>query len=631
MLRLMRESAGSWIIKILLGLIVLAFIFVGTGTYNSGRASNIGSVNGKPITINDYQTAYYNILDNLRRQFGGQLNDEIIKMFNVQQQAIDKVIEAELMRQAAESAGIIVSAQELIDSITRIPAFQDRGVFDKERYRLLLSQNRLTPESFETMQKEAILFDKLRTIVAGSVKVSEEEARAWYEWENTAVAIDYMRFDPAAFTDIEVTDEMLTSYFDAHKQDYMTEPAVKARYVEFDPRDYRDRVIITDDEIENYYNANPDEFQIEETVSGRQIILKSPDAAENGPGEEKRAEALALIERVKAGEDFAELAKQYNEGPEKETGGAFGPLTRPDMLPAIAEAAFSMEIGDISDPIKTRHGWHILTLEERRPSETKSLADAAGVIRETLTERKARNATYDEAVTLYNITFGEDDLADNATDLGLDLVETEFFTRSQGPSGIPGAPEFAGIAFTLPLSDISDVIDINGVYYLVQVIAEQPAQIPDLETVRDRVEQDAMVQQRRQAAETAAVKMLADARTAGAMADVAKDSGSDVRTARIQNRNNPPPEFEKAPAVVEAAYNLSPDSPFPETIISGEDGQYYIISLIGRTLPIPAGFSAAGTNIIDRLTSQKQNDVFRSWMALLRENSRITISDQFRS
>jgi peptidyl-prolyl cis-trans isomerase D len=207
----MRESAGSWIIKILLGLIVLAFVFVGTGTYNSGKASKIGSVNGSPITINDYQTAYYNILGNLRQQFGGQLNDEIIKMFNVQQQAIDQVIEAELMRQAAERVDIIVSNQELIESITRIPAFQEQGIFDKERYRLLLSQNRLTPESFEIMQKEAILFNKLRTIVAGSVKVSEEEARTWYEWENTAVAIAYASFDPQTFTDIELTDEMLAS------------------------------------------------------------------------------------------------------------------------------------------------------------------------------------------------------------------------------------------------------------------------------------------------------------------------------------------------------------------------------------------------------------------------------------
>jgi len=629
MLRLMRESAGSWIIKILLGLIVLAFVFVGTGTYNSGRTSTIGSVNGNPITVNDYQMTYYNILENLRRQFGGQLNDEIIKMFNIQQQAIDQVIEAELMRQAAESAGIIVSNQELIESITRIPAFQEGGVFDKERYRLLLSQNRLTPESFEAMQKEAILFNKIRIIVAGSVKVSEEEARAWYEWENTAVAIAYVSFDPRTYTDIEITNEMLVSYYDAQKQNYMTEPAIKARYVKFDPLAYRDKVVVSDQEVENYYNSNPAEYKLEEMVSGRQIILKSADDEGNGPAEEKRAKALALMERAKAGDDFAELAKQFSEGPEKETGGAFGPLTRSDLLPAVAEAAFSLEIGDISDPIKTRHGWHILKIEERRPPGTKPLAEVTDLIRAKLSGRKSQNRAYDEAVSIYNISFGDDDLADNATELGLDLVETDFFTRSQGPSDLPGSSDFTNIAFSLPLLDISDVIDINGIYYLVQVIAEQPEQIPDLETVRDKVYSDVMAQQQRLTAEKAAEELLAAAGDAGSLLAATEEKGYEIQTVTIQNRNNPPPEFEQAPAVMEAAYNLSPDSPIPKNVVRGDDGKYYAVALTNRTPPIPTGFSVSRDNIIERLTRQKQNDFFQSWITRLRENSRITLSDQF--
>ena len=627
----MRESAGSWIIKILLGLIVLAFVFVGTGTYNSGRTSTIGTVNGNPITVNDYQMAYYNILENLRRQFGGQLNDDIIKMFNIQQQAIDQVIEAELMRQAAENAGIIVSNQELIESITRITAFQEGGVFDKERYRLLLSQNRLTPESFESMQKEAILFDKLRTILAGSVKVSEEEARAWYEWENTAVTIAYASFNPQTFTDIEITDEMMASYYDANKQNYMTAPAIKARYVKFDPAAYRDRVLVSDQEIENYYNANPAEFKIDEMVSGRQIILTSADDEGSGPAEEIRAKALALMERAKAGENFAELAKQFSEGPEKETGGAFGPLTRSDLLPAVAETAFSIEIGKISDPIKTRHGWHILKIEERRLPDTKPLAEVADIIRGKLAERKAQNRAYDEAVSIYDISFGDDDLAENAAELGLDLVETDFFNRSQGPPNLPGASDFANIAFNLPLLDISDVIDINGIYYLVQVIEEQPEQIPDLGTVREKVENDLKAQEQRLAAEKTAEELLAAAGATGSLSAAANEKGYDTQTVTIQNRNNPPPELKQASAVIDAAYNLSPDTPFPESIILGDDGNYYAFALTGRTLPIPAGFSVSRDNIIKRLTRQKQNDLFQSWIARLRENSHIKLSDQFQS
>jgi peptidyl-prolyl cis-trans isomerase D len=630
MLRLMRESAGSWIIKILLGLIVLAFVFVGTGTYNSGRASKIGTVNGNPITLNDYQTAYFQVLDNLRQQFGGQLNDEIIKMFNVQQQALDQVIETELMRQAAETAGIIVSNQELIESITRIPAFQEAGVFDKQRYQLLLSQNRMTPESFEAMQKEAILFSKLQSIIAGSVKVSEQEARAWYEWENATASIQYVPFEPAAFTDIEITDEMLAAYYDEHKQNYMTEPAVKARYIKFDPREFRENIVVSEQEIENYYHANPLEFEVEEMVSGRQIILRVPDELPGGADDEKRTEALALLERARAGEDFSELARQYSEGPEKESGGSFGPLPRTGMVPAVADAAFSLEVGEISDPVKTRYGWHIIKIEDRLPETIKPLADVADDIRARLAERKSHNIAYDEAVTIYNISFGDDDLVENAEELGLNLRETDFFTRSQGPADIPGASEFARIAFALSPMDISDVIDIGGIYYLIQVIAEQPEQIPELETVREQVQKDLMVQQQRLAAEEAAGELLTAAGDAGSLSAAADEKGYRIRGAKIENRNKPPEELAAAPSVISTAYELSQDNPLPGTVIFGNDGKYYVLELTGKTPPPAAGFSIARDNIVERLTRQKQNDIFQSWITRLRENSRITISEQFR-
>jgi peptidyl-prolyl cis-trans isomerase D len=630
MLRFMRESAGSWIIKILLGLIVLAFVFVGTGTYNSGRTSKIGTVNGNPITLNDYQTAYFQVLDNLRQQFGGQINDEIIKMFNVQQQALDQVIETELMRQAAETAGIIVSSEELIESITRIQAFQEEGIFDKQRYQLLLSQNRMTPESFEAMQKEAILFSKLQSIIAGSVKVSEQEARAWYEWENATASIQYVSVEPAAFTDIEITDEMLAAYYDEHKQNYMTEPAVKARYIKFDPREFRDNVVVSEQEIETYYHANPLEFGVEEMVSGRQIILSVPDELPGGADDEKRTEALALMERARAGEDFSELARQYSEGPEKESGGSFGPLPRSGMLPAVADAAFSLEVGAISDPVKTRYGWHIIKIEDRLPETIKPLADVADDIRARLAERKSHSIAYDEAVTIYNISFGDDDLVENAEELGLILRETDFFTSSQGPADIPGAPEFARIAFALSPMDISDVIDIGGIYYLIQVIAEQPEQTPELETVREQVREDSMIQQQRLVAEEAAGVLLAAAGDAGSLSAAADEKGYRIRTAKIENRNKPPEELAAAPSVISTAYELAEDNPLPGTVISGNDGKYYVLELTAKTPPPAAGFSLARDNIVERLTRQKQNDIFQSWITRLRENSRITISEQFR-
>jgi len=174
MLNAMRENAGSWIIKVLLGIIVVAFIFMGAGSFNARRTSKVATVNGDDITVNQFQRTYYSVIENLRAQFGNRLNDDMIKMFNVKQQAIDELIDTTLLRQTAEKNGLRVADAELAESITRIPAFQNNGAFDNQRYKQVLGQNRLTPETFETMQKEEILMRRLRSVISKNAKVSEK-------------------------------------------------------------------------------------------------------------------------------------------------------------------------------------------------------------------------------------------------------------------------------------------------------------------------------------------------------------------------------------------------------------------------------------------------------------------------
>ena len=167
----MRENAGSWIIKVLLGVIVVAFVFMGAGSFQAGRESKIATVNGEGISAGQFQRAYNNILENLRSQFGNNLNDEMIKMLNVKQQALDAVIDNALLRQAAQENNLRIPDEELAASIVSIPAFQNNGAFDKDRYKMLLGQNRLTPETFETIQKEAMIMDQMRSLIIRSAKM----------------------------------------------------------------------------------------------------------------------------------------------------------------------------------------------------------------------------------------------------------------------------------------------------------------------------------------------------------------------------------------------------------------------------------------------------------------------------
>ena len=255
MLNAMRENAGSWIIKVLLGIIVVAFIFMGAGSFNASRTSKVATVNGDAITVNQYQQAYYSVLENLRAQFGNRLNDDMIKMFNVKQQAIDGLIDKTLLRQTAEKNGLRVADAELAESITRIPAFLNNGTFDNQRYKQVLGQNRLTPETFETMQKEEILMRRLRSVISKNAKVSDLEIIEWYNWENTTTDIKYVVFKPEMYEDVEVNDQMLEEYYNNNKEAYKTQPQIQARYVRFDPEIYKADAVITDEEIQQYYTS----------------------------------------------------------------------------------------------------------------------------------------------------------------------------------------------------------------------------------------------------------------------------------------------------------------------------------------------------------------------------------------
>ncbi len=194
MLNLMRKHAGSWMIKFILGAVILAFIPFGYGIYQDRRDAEVATVNGEPIRFEAFTRQYNNLLDQVRNNFGGSLNEETIKGLRLKEQALNQLIDQKLMLAEAAKLNFSVSNEELVDSIGRIEAFQTAGVFDPKRYEYVLSRVRLTQEAFEDEQQSALLIDKLRNFVISSVKVSDAEALDWYKWNNAEIDIRFVKF-----------------------------------------------------------------------------------------------------------------------------------------------------------------------------------------------------------------------------------------------------------------------------------------------------------------------------------------------------------------------------------------------------------------------------------------------------
>ena len=156
MLSLMRKHAGTWMIKIILGAIVIVFVFWGVGSYRSRQTGRVADVNGTVITLNDYRTAYTNLVEQARQSFGNNLNDELIRALQLKKRALDQLIDRALLLQEAEKLKIQVSDEELAQTIKGIRAFQTAGVFDNQRYLNMLSRTQLSPENFEEFEGAVI-------------------------------------------------------------------------------------------------------------------------------------------------------------------------------------------------------------------------------------------------------------------------------------------------------------------------------------------------------------------------------------------------------------------------------------------------------------------------------------------
>ena len=628
MLSLMRKHAGSWMIKVLLGGVAVTFISWGGYRFSSERSGRVATVNGESITIEEYRLAYNRLLDQVRQSFGNNLNEELLKNMQLPKQAIDQLVNKLLMRQAATELELRVSNEDLSRSIRSISAFQTAGVFDPRRYKNVLDRNNLSPEGFEVNQRDVLLIEKLNTLITGSVKVSEQEANDWYKWNNATVDIEFVLFDPNRYSDIAVTAEEVQKYFEGNKESYKTEPQLKVQYVKFDPRSYVSQVKVTDDEIREYYDEHPDEFKMDKTVEARHILINVSQDAGQDEVDKARAQIESILQKAKEGQDFAELAKQYSQGPSKDQGGSLGTFTRETMVKPFADKAFSMKAGEISDPVRTQFGWHIIKVEKVNEATTTSYDDAKDGIRKNFADERSKLLAYDAAELIFDSAFESGDLETIASEHKLTLVTTDFFTRQGPKTGVQNKAKFAQIAFDLPEDEVSEIQDFGDGYYLLKFVEKLTPRIPELKEVEKMVEADLVEEKKGEKAKVDAEALLSALKEGEDLESAGKKFGLKPQTSGFFKRHESIPNVGFEREMSRVAFELSGQKKLPPEVIKGRKG-YYVISFKQRKAPSIADFDKEKTDIINRLLQQKRSQTFNAWLEQVRGRSEIVYLEDF--
>lgn len=626
--------------------------FGGVGSFREGKVNRVAEVNGNVITIDQYYDAYNNLIEGYKRQFGDNFDESMLDALNIKQQVVNSLIERELIIQEAGRLNVRVTDEELAKSIQSISYFQKDGIFDNRYYVNVLRRNRMSPEQFETSQRQSLLLGKLRELVMGSVKVSDDEAREWFFYNNEKINLDYVAFESDSYTESTPTQEEIEAYYEANKDNYMTELEIKVAYVAFAKDKYRPEITISDEQIEMYFESNKSDFESPKTVEARHILFKSDASAEPEKDEAIKARANEIYMKAKEKDaDFAKLATEFSEGPSKDRGGYLGAFKKEDMVKPFSDKAFSMKAGEISEPVRTSFGWHIIKVEKVNEAVALTLGGATPEIRQKLIDETADNRAYDAAEDFFD-TLYDDSLTVAAKASGISVVVTEFFGQ-RGPSTLyRDRYSFARKAFELKQNQISDIVGLDKGYYIIQQLEKQEPFVQELVVVQDRVEKDLFKEKQLKFAFNDALKCLKSITTDSdsetntqtslettsltQTTDQATTSQSAMADAEyfftstgLFKRNEAIPEIGREEEINKAAFELTQSDPVGYTVFKGYKG-YYVIRLKERKQPGEDEFKESLMTVKDTIRQNRESRFFDDWIKRLKMNSKIEIEDRFR-
>ncbi len=631
MLRYLRENTGNWIIKIFLAIIVIVFVFLGVGSMNASKHNEVAVVNDQVITFNEFQDAYRNMIAQMRQQFGDSLNEDLIKALNVKAQAINGLIDQRILDMEAEKLKIRVTDQELQDRLMGIKAFHKDGSFDMALYKKVLARNRLTPESFEVIQRQAIKHGKLRQMILSGITVSDEEALAWYRFNNTKTAIEYIKVDPAAFTDIVPTPTQIEKEYNENLNAYQSEPQRKAAYLVFSPQDHEGSVTISEAQAREFYGLNTARFTTPEQVEASHILIRLAEDADDAAVAAAQKSADAVYEKAAKGENFSELAKSYSQGPTAPKGGYLGKFSRRSMVKPFGDAAFAMNPGDISKPVRTQFGFHIIKVISKTPETTQSFEAVRPAIEKELASQELQNMAYYKAGEAFDAIIDGDDFDQVALIAKKKVKTTPAFTKDgnglAGETAIDNSVEFAREAFALEGDTASEVRQIGKNYYLIKVIEKIAPQQLLFKDVQADIQLALKAKFQKAAARKSAEKMLKKIQEKTDIAQAASAEGLTVSASELFTRNQNVPGIQGSTSLASAAFTLDTTTPVYNEVLEAGGG-FYVIGFKSREIPSDTEAQKELDNVKAEMGYRKQQQYYTAWVQSLKDDAEITINTE---
>ena len=487
-----RRSIGWFVGAGLLGLVILAFValyfpdFMGDPATAAMRRG-VAWVEGEPIQASTFLDRYRNVARMYQEQSGGDFSPALARQLGIPEQVVGELVRSRVLLLEARRLGLQVTNTEVGTSIATSPTFQENGVFiGRDAYLSMLRAARLNPRDFEDSVRSDLLTEKLRLLITESPHVSDLELREEYRRRNENASLDvWFLTTDSQRGEVEVTEAEARERYDAGPEAFEVPEQRRVRYLTLSEQTLAEEVSIRQREIQRYYNRNLFNYQVGEQAEASHILLQAESESDE---DATHTLAARLAERARTGEDFAGLARTYSaDEATREAGGALGVFGPEEMVPEFSEAVFSMMPGEISDPVRTDYGYHVIRLDRRQAAETRELSEVEGEIETRLRQEKAATLLTERVLELGERTGGADSLDNLTSDYPLWIPqESDFFSAGDSVAG-PGSAELSTLAFDLEIGAVGGPIRLPTGYAFVEVLEERPPHVPDFEEIREQV------------------------------------------------------------------------------------------------------------------------------------------------
>ncbi len=451
MLQAIREKATGWIAWIIVILISIPFALFGINSYlGGGGASIVASVNDRDIDEREFERNYRDFRQNLRQRLGKDYRPELIDEALLRKEVLDSMIRNELVLETSLEMGLYAGDQQVKASILTLPGFMVDGKFSNQAYERAVQSQGLTPAGFEAQIRRAIMSQQLSDMVTTSEIATQREINELVKLRMQKREMAYLTVPAAAYADqVLVSDEEVKRYYDTHQSEFMAPEQVQVEYIDLDLSHIASTLTIDDADVEAYYEQNKNSYLTREQRRASHILIAVDEDADEVAIEKARAKAAAAWDRINSGEAFAAVAKDLSDDPASaEAGGDLDYFERGIMDAAFDDVVFEQAEGDVSDPVRTEFGFHLIKLTAIRAPEGKRYEDAKEDIREDYLASEAERQFYDLADQLANLAYEQPDSLEPAAEaLGLE-IETSSWIPRDGGEGLFASPKIRAAAFS---------------------------------------------------------------------------------------------------------------------------------------------------------------------------------------